>query len=48
MLKVGNVYRIEDYRSIIKKRALNGWRYVGCNPYETARNRTHPRNGFDF
>ena len=28
----GNVYRIEDYRSIIAQRAADGWRYVGCIP----------------
>ena len=25
----GKVYNIENYRSIIEKRAGNGWRYVG-------------------
>ena len=25
----GNIYSIEDYRSIINKRAEQGWRYVG-------------------
>ena len=28
----GNVYEIEDYRSIINKRASDGWRYVGFIP----------------
>lgn len=28
----GNVYSIEDYRSIISERAKEGWRYVGCIP----------------
>lgn len=28
----GNIYNVEDYRSIINKRAENGWRYVGCIP----------------
>lgn len=28
----GNVYSIEDYSSIINKRALDGWRYVGYIP----------------
>lgn len=28
----GNVYKIEDYRSIINKRAQNGWRFVACIP----------------
>lgn len=28
----GNVYYIDDYRSIIDTRASNGWRYVGCVP----------------
>lgn len=28
----GNVYNIDDYRSIIDKRAENGWRYVGFIP----------------
>ncbi len=28
----GNVYRIEDYRSVIDKRAADGWRYVGFIP----------------
>jgi len=31
-LDSGNIYCIEDYRSIIEKRAKNGWRYVGCVP----------------
>ena len=28
----GNVYEIDDYRSIINKRARAGWRYVGYIP----------------
>lgn len=28
----GVVYKIEDYRSVIDKRASDGWRYVGCIP----------------
>ena len=28
----GNLYGIEDYRSIIDKKAKDGWRYVGCIP----------------
>lgn len=28
----GNVYNIEDYRSIIDKRAADGWRYIGYIP----------------
>jgi len=28
----GNVYSIEDYRTIIEERAKNGWRYVGYIP----------------
>lgn len=28
----GNVYEIEEYRSIIDKRAASGWRYVGWIP----------------
>ena len=28
----GNIYSIEDYRSIINKRAELGWRYVGYIP----------------
>ena len=28
----GNVYNIEDYRTIIEERAKNGWRYVGFIP----------------
>lgn len=31
-LGAGNVYSIEDYRSLINKRAQNGWRFVGCIP----------------
>jgi len=26
------IYSIDDYRSVINKRAENGWRYVGCIP----------------
>ncbi|MBO4979478.1 MAG: DUF4177 domain-containing protein [Clostridia bacterium] len=28
----GNIYEIEEYRSIIAKRAEAGWRYVGYIP----------------
>ena len=28
----GNDYKINEYRSIIDKRARNGWRYVGFIP----------------
>lgn len=28
----GNVYQIGEYRSIISKRASEGWRYVGYIP----------------
>ena len=28
----GNVYRVEEYQDIIKKRATDGWRYVGFVP----------------
>lgn len=28
----GNVYVIDDYKSIINDRALNGWKYVGFVP----------------
>ena len=28
----GNVYSLDDYRSIINERASNGWRYVGYIP----------------
>lgn len=28
----GNVYNIENYRSLIEKRAGDGWRYVGYIP----------------
>ena len=28
----GNIYEIDDYRSIIDKRAKEGWRYVGYIP----------------
>lgn len=28
----GNVYVIDDYKSIIEKRSKNGWRYVGYIP----------------
>lgn len=33
-LGAGNVYCIDEYRSIIEKRALEGWRYklVAKNP----------------
>ena len=31
-LGAGAVYCIDDYRSIIEKRALEGWRYVGYVP----------------
>lgn len=31
-LGAGNVYCIEEYRSVIEKRALKGWRYVGYIP----------------
>ena len=31
-LGAGNVQRIEEYRSVIEKRALKGWRYVGYIP----------------
>ena len=31
-LGAGNVYRIAEYRSVIEKRALKGWRYVGYIP----------------
>ena len=31
-LGAGNVYHIEEYRSVIEKRALKGWRYVGYIP----------------
>lgn len=31
-LGAGNVYRIEEYRSVIDERALKGWRYVGYIP----------------
>lgn len=33
----GNVYNIEDYRSIIDKRAADGWRYVGYIPTKQRR-----------
>ncbi len=36
----GNVYNIEDYRSVIEKRAGDGWRYVGYIP-KAARNRAY-------
>ena len=28
----GNIYSIEDYRSIINKRAEQGWRFVAAIP----------------
>lgn len=28
----GNIYSIEEYKDIINKRALDGWRYVGFIP----------------
>ena len=28
----GSIYSIEEYRSIINKRAENGWRYAGYIP----------------
>ena len=28
----GNVYGIEDYRSVIDRRAADGWRYAGQIP----------------
>lgn len=28
----GNVYNIEDYRSVIDERAAKGWRFVACIP----------------
>ena len=28
----GNIYSIEDYRSIIDKRAAQGWRFVAAIP----------------
>ena len=28
----GNVYSIEGYREIIRRRAEAGWRFVGCIP----------------
>lgn len=28
----GNVYNIENYRSVIEKRVGDGWRYVGYIP----------------
>ena len=33
-LGAGNVYRIEDYRSVIDRRAAEGWRFVACIPTE--------------
>ena len=27
-----NIYSIEDYKDIINKRAIDGWRYVGFIP----------------
>ena len=32
----GLVYEIEDYRSLIDKKAADGWRYVGCIPTKQA------------
>ena len=31
-LGAGNVYRIEEYRSVNDERALKGWSYVGYIP----------------
>lgn len=31
-LGAGNVYCIDNYRPIIKKRGLDGWRFVGAIP----------------
>ncbi len=28
----GNIYEIDDYRSVIDKRAKEGWRFVGYIP----------------
>ena len=28
----GNVFTADDYRTIINKRAEDGWRFVGCIP----------------
>lgn len=28
----GNIYSVEEYRSIIDKRAEDGWRFVACIP----------------
>jgi hypothetical protein len=28
----GNVYEIDDYKSVINRRAASGWRYVGYVP----------------
>ena len=28
----GNIYSIEEYKDIINKRALDGWRYIGFIP----------------
>jgi len=28
----GNIYSLDDYRSIIERRAASGWRYVGYIP----------------
>lgn len=28
----GNVYSIEEYKTIIEERSKNGWRYVGFIP----------------
>lgn len=30
----GNVYKIEEYKEIINKRATEGWRYIGFMPVE--------------
>lgn len=30
----GNVYGIEDYKTVIEERASKGWRYVGFIPTE--------------
>ena len=34
----GNIYGIEDYRSLINKRAAAGWRYVGLTLVENRTN----------
>ena len=28
----GNIYLIDDYKSVIEERSKNGWRYVGFVP----------------